>query len=71
MPEFLGDLSTSTAYGIILIQQASGVPGVILGSWMVETKLGRRYTILIPFMLAAVCCFMFYIEANVISVRYI
>lgn len=68
MPEFLGDLSTSMAYGIILIQQACGVPGVLLGSFMVETKFGRRYTILFPFLIAGVCCFIFYIEANVVSV---
>jgi len=70
MPEFLGNLSTPMAYGIILIQQACGVPGVLLGSWMVETRFGRRYTILFPFVLAGLCCFLFYVEANLISVLF-
>jgi sugar phosphate permease len=68
MPVFLKSLSTTTAYAIILLQQACSVPGVMLGSWLVETRFGRRYTILFSFMLAAVCCFLFYIEANIISV---
>lgn len=68
MPQFLGELSSSEAYGIMLIQQVCGVPGVLLGSWMVETRFGRRYTILISFLLASICCFLLYTKASLISV---
>lgn len=44
MPEFLSEFSTSTAYAIILIQQLCGIPGVILGTYLVESRLGRRLT---------------------------
>ena len=68
MPELLGNLSTVTAYGIILMQHIISVPGVFIGSWMVETRFGRRHTILFSFVLAGICCFLFYLEANLISV---
>ena len=61
MPEFLSEFSTSEAYFIILIQQLSGIPGVILGSWLVETQLGRKYTSTLTFTLSAICCYLFYL----------
>ena len=69
MPAFLKDLDIVTAYSIILLQQTLGVPGTLVGSWLVETRLGRKFTITFSFALAGVCCFLFYIEANIISVR--
>ena len=71
MPQFLEDLSTTESYGIILLQQICGMPGILAGSWLVETWFGRKWTIAVSFLLAGVCCFVFYIEANIISVKYI
>ena len=71
MPQFLGNLSTTESYGIILLQQACSIPGVLTGSCLVETRFGRKITIAMSFLLAGVCCFVFYIEANIISVKYI
>ena len=71
MPAFLSKLDIVTAYSIILLQQTLGVPGTLVGSWLVETRLGRKFTITFSFALAGVCCFLFYIEANIISVNII
>lgn len=68
MPAFLENLSTPVVYGIILIQQFCGIPGILLGSWMVETSFGRRKTILFSFFLSGILCFLFYIQSNLISV---
>jgi hypothetical protein len=70
MPVFLAKLDLATAYGIILLQQGLGVPGTMIGSWLVETRLGRKFTITFSFALAGVCCFLFYIEANIYSVTF-
>lgn len=47
MPEFLEEFSTSTSYAIILAQHSCGIPGVFLSSKLVNTRLGRKYTITI------------------------
>ena len=62
MPILLSSMSTSTAYAVILIQQACGIPGTIIGSKLVDTKLGRKFTIVLSFSLAFVACFLFYID---------
>ncbi|OMJ67349.1 hypothetical protein SteCoe_35510 [Stentor coeruleus] len=59
MPEFLSEFSTSTAYAIILIQQLCGIPGVILGTYLVETRLGRRLTTNIFNILSGVAVIVF------------
>ena len=69
MPEFLHGFSTSEAYLIILIQQLSGIPGIILGAWLVETKLGRKYTSTLTFALSGICCYLFYVDNGSITVK--
>lgn len=69
MPILLGNISQSTAYGIIILQQACGIPGVFIGSWLVDTRFGRKFTITLSFALASLCCFFFYIGKNIILVR--
>ena len=69
MPEFLSAFSTSEAYFIILIQQLSGIPGIILGSKLVETKLGRKYTSTLAFTLSAICCYLFYVDNSSLYVN--
>jgi MFS-type transporter involved in bile tolerance (Atg22 family) len=64
-------MSTSTAYGVILIQQACGIPGTIIGSKLVDTKLGRKFTIVLSFALAFLCCFLFYINQSAPAVSFI
>ena len=71
MPELLGNLSTNTAYAIILVQQFCGIPGVAVGTKLVETRLGRRHTISVSQFTAALCCLLFYISTSVYAVMYI
>ena len=71
MPILLSNMSTSTAYGVILIQQACGIPGTIIGSKLVDTKLGRKFTIVLSFALAFLCCFLFYINQSAPAVSFI
>ncbi|OMJ86071.1 hypothetical protein SteCoe_12509 [Stentor coeruleus] len=52
MPEFLEEFSTSTGFAIILAQQCCGIPGVLLSAKLIETRLGRRFTILIFYSLS-------------------
>ncbi|OMJ94785.1 hypothetical protein SteCoe_1965 [Stentor coeruleus] len=68
MPTLLGNISQNTAYGIIILQQACGIPGVLFGSWLVDTKLGRKFTITLSFALASLCCFFLYIGKNIILI---
>lgn len=68
MPELVKNLSLIKTYGVILSQHVVSIPGVFIGSWLVDTRFGRRYTILLSFVLAGLCCFFFYIESNIISV---
>ena len=68
MPEFLSSLTLIESYGVILLQQFCSFPGVILGSCLVETSLGRRYTITVSFILASLCCLLFYYQTSFLSV---
>jgi hypothetical protein len=54
MPEFLGFLPKGQAYIVMVVQQIIGIPGVAIGTWMVETKLGRRWTTFIGFFFSGV-----------------
>lgn len=64
MPYFLSDLTQDEAYLIILVQQASGIPSVLLGSWLEETSLGRKYTFVISFVLSGICSLLFCYSEN-------
>lgn len=68
MPQFLRFLPTSQAYFIILLQQSVGIPGTLLGSWMVETRLGRRLTTAIGFCLSGVFGILFILEEDFLYV---
>ena len=68
MPMFLGNISTTVSYGIILLQQACSIPAVFVAGRLVETRFGRKYTTIVSFIIGGLCCFLFYIEPNVISV---
>lgn len=54
MPELLNFLSTSEAYLVITIQQAAGVPGALIGAYLVKTRLGRKWTTFIGFLFAGI-----------------
>ena len=69
MPEFLSAFSRSEAYFIMLIENISGVPAVLLGSKLIETQLGRKYTATIAFSLAGICCYLFYVDNGSITVK--
>jgi hypothetical protein len=54
MPELLRFLSTSDAYLVIMIQQAAGVPGSLLGTYLVKTRLGRKWTTFLSLFISGV-----------------
>ena len=57
--------------GVVLLQQGCGIPAILLSAWLVETRLGRRMTVALPFVFAAGCTFLFEIAFNLASVRFI
>mmetsp|Transcript_979 Transcript_979/g.1526 ORF Transcript_979/g.1526 Transcript_979/m.1526 type:complete len:466 (-) Transcript_979:3206-4603(-) len=59
MPEFLDGVSQFDMYGIIVLQQFCGVPGVLLGSQLVETRLGRKGTLMLSFGLSSLFSLLF------------
>jgi predicted MFS family arabinose efflux permease len=69
MPQFLSEFSTSTAYGIMLLQQVSGAPGVFLGMYLQKTKLGRKGTGCFGALISSACYLLFYFIDDSISVR--
>lgn len=64
MPEFLSDFSKWESYGIIVIQQLCSFPGVIAGTYFVETRLGRKHTASIMFIFAGIVCLPFYADKS-------
>lgn len=69
MPEFLSFLTRDQAYIVMVVQQVIGIPGVIIGTWMVETRLGRRWTTFIGFFVSGIFCILFYFLREFYLVR--
>ena len=69
MPEFLKNFSTTEAYGIIAFQQFCGFPGVIFGTWLVQTRMGRKSSGSIFFIFGGICFFGFFLEWSLILVK--
>lgn len=69
MPELLSDFSKSESYGIIAFQMLCGFPGVILGTYLVETRLGRKMTGVIFFIVGGLSCLPLDLDKNKIAVR--
>ena len=69
MPEFLNEFPTSEAYLMIVTQQICTIPGVLLGAFLIETILGRKYTTIISYILGGIFCYLFYFDNNPIYVR--
>jgi hypothetical protein len=69
MPEFLSEFSTSTAYGIMILQQVSAAPGVFLGMYLQKTKLGRKGTGCFGALISSSCFLLFNFIDESISVR--
>jgi nitrate/nitrite transporter NarK len=42
-----------------MIQQIAGIPGILLGTWMVESFLGRKWTTFFTFIASGVCVYIF------------
>ena len=60
MPEYLSGLSTSEVYFNILIQQSTGIPVVFLAAWLVETRLGWKYTTALSYIIRNILLFILY-----------
>ncbi|CAG9321161.1 naiP_4 [Blepharisma stoltei] len=68
MPRFLQQFSFSVRYTIILIQQLSGIPGAFLASFLVNTKLGRKYTLLLSMALTSFSIYLFIFLEHIVAV---
>ena len=65
MPKFLGsEFSTAQIYLISLLQQLAGIPGSLLGTWVIESKLGRRGALALGFVLSSLASFVFLLSSD-------
>ena len=71
MPTLLSETSSIgplETYGIIVLQQACGIPGILLASWLINTRLGRKWTTAIPFFIRGVTSLIFLFSQSVYAV---
>lgn len=68
MPELLQQLSKDKVYGIMLIQQLCGIPGVIIGAYLVETRCGRRLTSFSTFVFGGLICLPLFWDKSSLTV---
>ena len=71
MPTLLSETSNTgpiETYGIIVIQQTCGIPGILLASRLINTKLGRKWTTAIPFFIRGVVSLVFFFSQSVYAV---
>jgi len=64
------NITTSNVYRDALLYSAAGVPGSLMGSRLVESALGRKWTMVISTGITACCMMLFYLvnnEAEVIA----
>ena len=71
MPELLSNFPTSQAYLIILFQQISTIPGSFTAGWLVETRLGRKRTLFISYIVAGTFIGLLVFSREIIYVRFI
>jgi len=69
MPELLkraghGSESDRVTYMTMFFQQLAGIPGIVLATWMVETRLGRRWTQSLAMGLSGLCVFLFLVAVD-------
>lgn len=69
MPELLkkaghGSESDEETYMTMFFQQIAGIPGIFLATWMVETRMGRRWTQAVALLLSGLCVFLFLIALD-------
>lgn len=71
LPQFLARGSTpgasvpaGTTYRDYLIVSAVEVPGSFFAAFLVDTKLGRKFTMIIATLLSGVCLFLFTVSSN-------
>lgn len=69
MPELLkraghGSESDRVTYMTMFFQQLAGIPGIVLATWMVETRLGRRWTQSVALVLSGLCVFLFLVAVD-------
>ncbi|CAG9321160.1 naiP_3 [Blepharisma stoltei] len=68
MPRFLQQFSFAVRYTIILIQQLSGIPGIFLASFLVNTKLGRKHTLLLSLAITSFSVYLFIFLEHIVAV---
>ena len=71
--EGTGDKSFDTdfyKYETIMMQQLSAVPSIFISAKLVETCLGRRWTIAIPFFISGIFAYIFLYAESYTTVRY-
>jgi putative MFS transporter len=71
MPTLLSETSNAgmiETYGIIAMQQACGLPGILLASWLINTALGRKWTTAIPFFISGLLSLVFFFFQSIYAV---
>ena len=61
MPYFLGKISTVEEYASIVVQQVCGAAGVLAAAYTVKTRMGRKFSMVIPFCVGGVLSFLFFL----------
>ncbi|CAG9317875.1 unnamed protein product [Blepharisma stoltei] len=51
-------------YYTLIIQQSASLPGISLSSYLIETRLGRKWTVSLSFLFMGLSIFLFYSAVN-------
>ena len=74
MPQLLkdsgGGINGVMLYLTMVVQQASGIPGVLVSTWLVETWMGRKYTLAGSAIVSGMFCFLFLIADSYAMVSF-
>ena len=66
LPSFFEDkgIPPEDIYRNTFLMQAGGIPGILLATWLVETFLGRKWTMSISLIISGVAIYMFVLTDN-------
>jgi len=71
LPVLLSNFPSVIASTIILIQAACAIPGNLIGGFLVQTCLGRKFTFVIAMIIAAFLSFMFYWTTGLVETFFV
>ena len=70
MPSFLNQLGVVSKglYSTMVLQMSTGIPGIALASYTVETCLGRKGTVAVGYFLCGLSCWLFMVSNSYLEV---